>query len=140
MAIPQSAVVNACGRWHITNGGIYGNRLQNIYLDYKWNCVAFADAGLCSICGYNFGLLELDNFAIDLRGITFLQLETQDKKRYPFSWILSDFNNSNNASCVPHEMLHNCGCEHTPADQLNIMYPIAGTNTVIRQPQWIKVR
>ena len=54
----------------------YGNRLQNIYLDYKWNCVAFADAGLCSICGYYFGLLELDNFAIDLRWITFLQLET----------------------------------------------------------------
>ena len=78
-----SAVVTACGRWYITDGGIYGNRLQNIYLDYKWNCVAFADAGLCSICGYNFGLLELDNFAIDLRGITFLQLETQDKKRYP---------------------------------------------------------
>ena len=24
--------------------------------------------------------------------------------------------------------------------ELNIMYPIAGTNTVIRQPQWIKVR
>lgn len=24
--------------------------------------------------------------------------------------------------------------------KLNIMYPIAGTNTVIRQPQWIKVR
>lgn len=57
-----------------------------------------------------------------------------------YCWILSDFNNSNNASCVPHEMLHNYGCEHTPADQLNIMYPIAGTNTVIRQPQWIKVR
>ena len=73
-------------------------------------------------------------------GLLFYNLETQDKKRYPFSWILSDFNNSNNASCVPHEMLHNYGCEHTPADQLNIMYPIAGTNTVIRQPQWIKVR
>ena len=37
-------------------------------------------------------------------------------------------------------MLHNYGCEHTPADQLNIMNPIPGTNTVIRQPQWIKVR
>ncbi len=74
------AVVNLCRIWYITDGGIYGNRLQNIYLDHKWNCVAFADAGLCSICGYNFGLLELDNFAIDLRGITFLQLETQDKK------------------------------------------------------------
>ena len=57
-----------------------------------------------------------------------------------YCWILSDFNNSNNASCVPHEMLHNYGCEHTPADQLNIMNPIAGTKTVIRQPQWIKVR
>ena len=62
----------------------YGNRLQNIYLDYKWNCVAFADAGLFSICSYNFGLLELDNFAIDLRWIAFLQLEKKKKKRYPF--------------------------------------------------------
>ena len=83
-AILPFALVNACGRWYITDGGIYGNRLQNIYLDYKWNCVAFADAGLCSICGYNFGLLELDNFAIDLRWIAFLQLETQNQKRYPF--------------------------------------------------------
>ena len=53
---------------------------------------------------------------------------------------MAPINNSNNASCVPHEMLHNYGCEHTPADQLNIMHPIAGTKTVIRQPQWIKVR
>ena len=102
--------------------------------------MAFSDTYLCTFYYCPFSGWELDNPAIDLRGITFLHLETQDKKRYPFSWILSDFNNSNNASCVPHEMLHNYGCEHTPADQLNIMYPIAGTNTVIRQPQWIKVR
>lgn len=57
-----------------------------------------------------------------------------------YCWILSDFNHSNNASCVPHEMLHNYGCDHTPADQLNIMHPTPGTKTVIRQPQWIKVR
>ena len=83
-AILPFALANACGRWYTTNRGIYGNRLQNIYLDHNRNRLSFADAYFCTFYYRPFSGWELDNPAIDLRRITFLQLETQYQKRYSF--------------------------------------------------------
>ena len=65
-------------------GDEYGNHLPDTYLDHNRNSISVADAYFCTFYYRPFSGWELDNPAIDLRGITFLQLETPDKKRYSF--------------------------------------------------------